>query len=190
MSPAQARRRPTTSLQMLLAACALGWAALALADDAASVQQLIGAGHWSQALTRLDALATANPGDPRWGFYRGLALSATGQNAAAIDAYTRLTQRYPELPEPYNNLGVLQAQSGQLEAARQSLNQALQANPDFGLARENLGDVEVQLALADYRGALQLPGHSPALAAKLKQLQADAPKPSPAPVLRSTPNLP
>src|SRR6266446_6185554 len=61
-----------------------------------------------------------------------------GQYAAAqskLDAplatFQSLTEDYPELPEPHNNLAVIWAQKGQYEKAKSSLELALRSNPDY-----------------------------------------------------------
>ena len=41
--------------------------------------------------------------------------------ADAISTFTQITQDYPELPEPYNNLAVLYAGQSQFDKARAAL---------------------------------------------------------------------
>ncbi len=45
--------------------------------------------------------------------------------AAAEKTFQALTGRYPQFPQPYNNLAVVYASQGQLESARKALEQAL-----------------------------------------------------------------
>ena len=66
----------------------------------------------------------------------------------------RLIIDYPEIPEPYNNLAVIEAGLGNLEEAVAHLKQALRINPDFALARKNLGDVYLALAREAYEQAV------------------------------------
>ena len=67
-----------------------------------------------------------------------------------------MTEEFPELPEPYNNLAALYAARGDFEKARAALDGALRANPGFAVAHENLGDVYAQLARLSYQRALKL----------------------------------
>jgi tetratricopeptide (TPR) repeat protein len=67
-----------------------------------------------------------------------------------------LIQEFPELPEPHNNLGVLLASQGQLEAAAASLQAAIQARPQYKIALKNLGDVYTAMAQDAYKKANQL----------------------------------
>jgi tetratricopeptide (TPR) repeat protein len=70
--------------------------------------------------------------------------------------FTRLTQDYPNLPEPYNNLAVIYAGQGQYEKARAALEQSIRTHPSYATAYENLGDVYAKLASQAYGKALQL----------------------------------
>src|SRR2546425_9737176 len=70
--------------------------------------------------------------------------------------FTKLTQDYPELPEPYNNLAVIYASQGQYEKARAALEQSIRTHPSYATAYENLGDVYAKLASQAYDKALQL----------------------------------
>ena len=58
---------------------------------------------------------------------------------------------YPELPEPHNNLAVLYAQKGDYELARDELEAAIGAAPDYAIAYENLGDIYARLAAVQLR---------------------------------------
>ena len=75
---------------------------------------------------------------------------------AAKAALLEITQQFPEIPEPYNNLAVLEAETGRLEEAREYLEMALKVQPNFATAYENLGDVYTRLAARAYGKALTL----------------------------------
>jgi tetratricopeptide (TPR) repeat protein len=70
--------------------------------------------------------------------------------------FTRLTEDYPELPEPYNNLAVIYAQQKQFDKARQALEMAIRTHPSYATAHENLGDIYARLASQSYDKALQI----------------------------------
>jgi hypothetical protein len=64
-------------------------------------------------------LLATRPNDAQLRFLKGVAQSQSGATATGRAGHLhRLTQDYPELPEPYNNLAVLHAGAGQLEPAR------------------------------------------------------------------------
>jgi len=143
-------------LGLLTLAAALGWASSARADDYADVYNLQRSGKPAEALARADQYLAAKPRDPQMRFLKGVILAEAGRSAEAIEIYTGLTQDYPELPEPYNNLAVLYAAQSQFDKARTALEQALRANPAYATAHENLGDVYAKMAALSYSKALQL----------------------------------
>ena len=71
----------------------------------------------------------------------------------AIPVYLALTQEYPELAEPNNNLGVLYAAKGDYPNAKASLEAALRANPNYATAHENMGDLLINMARQSYERA-------------------------------------
>ena len=81
--------------------------------------------------------------------------------------FQALTEDYPELPEPYNNLAVLYSSKGQFEKARVALELAIQTHPSYSTAHENLGDIYAKLASQAYDKALQLDKANGAAATKL-----------------------
>jgi regulator of sirC expression with transglutaminase-like and TPR domain len=130
----------------------------ARADSIAEVQQLAAGGHLDDAMKQLDRLVAANPKDPQYRFMRGVLLTEQHKTPEAIQAFSELTDQFPELPEPYNNLAVLYAQEGQFDKARAALEMAIRTNPSYSTAFENLGDVYAKLASQSYQKALQLSG--------------------------------
>jgi len=113
---------------------------------------------------------------------------------AAIATFQALTEDYPELPEPYNNLAVIWAQRGEYDKARKALELALTTRPDYAIAHENLGDIYSRMASAEYDRAIALDKTNKSAQAKLalvRELFAVAPsstapkppepKPAPAP---------
>lgn len=137
------------------------------ATELQQVQKLMAAGRHAQALQRADAQIAKNPRDAQMRFVRGVILSELKQPAAARDVFQRLTEEFPELPEPYNNLAVLYAGEGRLEAARAALEMALAAAPNYGTAYENLGDVYLQMAADAYQRATALEPGNRQIGAKL-----------------------
>jgi len=126
------------------------------ADDYADVNTLLRQGKADQALAKADAYIAGKPRDPQMRFLRGVILTEQGKQADAIAAFTALTQDFPELPEPYNNLAALYAAQSQFDKARAALEMAIKLNPDYATAHENLGDVYARLAAQSYDRALKL----------------------------------
>lgn len=120
------------------------------------VQQLMAAGQLKAALARADAELVKNPRNAQMRFVRGVILTEMKDTDAARDAFERLNQDFPELPEPYNNLAVLAAAQGQLERARALLEAALSVRPDYATALENLGDIHLQMSADAYQRAARL----------------------------------
>jgi tetratricopeptide (TPR) repeat protein len=65
-----------------------------------------------------------------------LILTEQGNSKEAIEIFTKLTQDYPELPEPYNNLAVIYASQGQYDKARAALEQSIRTHPSYATAYE------------------------------------------------------
>ena len=151
-------RRTLPRLLRLLALTALvgTGAAQAQANDYAEITQLLKAGKAAEALTKADQRLSATPRDPQLRFLKGVAQADSGKQADAVATFTKLTEDYPELPEPYNNLAVLYANQNQLDKARTALEMAIRTNPSYATARANLGDIYAKLASQAYNKALQL----------------------------------
>jgi len=158
-----------------LAALALGLAvagaALAQPDDLAEINRLMKQGQHAQALDRVNALLATKPRDAQGRFLKGLILTEQNKITEAIEVFTRLSQDYPELPEPYNNLAVLYAAQGQYEKARQSLEASIRTHPSYATAYENLGDVYTKLASQAYDKALQFDTSNTAAQTKLSLIR-------------------
>ncbi len=137
------------------------------ANDIDEVNQLLKAGKQSQALTKVEQSLSAKPRDPQLRFLKGVIQTELGKQNDAIGTFTKLTEDYPELPEPYNNLAVLYASSAQFDKARAALEMAIRTNPSYSTAHENLGDIYANLASQAYSKALQLGGSSNSLQPKL-----------------------
>ena len=79
------------------------------------------------------------------------------------------------------SLAVLLASQNQIDKAREALELAVRANPDYATAQENLGDLYAKLASLAYIRALQLEPGNAALAPKLaliRQLLTGGAKPN------------
>jgi tetratricopeptide (TPR) repeat protein len=124
-------------------------------------------GRLQDALAVTDAALLVDPRNPRLRFLRGVILTDTQQPQAASDIFRAMIRDFPELPEPYNNLAVIQAAAGDFDGARQSLEQSIMALPSYAMARENLGDIYLQLAIRSYEEAGRLDTRNPSARRKL-----------------------
>lgn len=155
-------RLPSPSV-LLLCLTVLSAAGPARADEVDEVAKLFAEGQTVQALARADRFLAGRPNDAAMRFQKGVVLADLGRADEAIDVYTRLTQDYPALAEPYNNLAVLLTARGEYGQARAALESAIRDNPGYAVAHENLGDVNAALAAQSYARALQLdPSHGTA----------------------------
>ncbi len=184
------------ALSVAVAAALSAPLAMAQSDDYAEVNRLMRAGQLSDALTKVDAYLAAKPKDPQMRFLKGVIQTEGGKPADAITTFSKLTEEFPELPEPYNNLAVLYAGQSQFDKARAALEMAIRTNPSYATAHENLGDVYAKLASQAYSKALQLDSGNAAVAPKLSLIRnlfgadaknARAPAQAPATVAAATP---
>lgn len=139
--------RLANRLAWALAFGCLVTAGAAHADDAATLRALLARGDAAAALPLAERLQQANPGDPQLRFLHGVALMDLQRDDAALAQFTQLTQEFPELPDPFNNVALLHARAGRLDAARQALEAALRNDPGHRTARANLGQVHLMLAV-------------------------------------------
>jgi ketosteroid isomerase-like protein len=135
--------------------------------DYAEVNRLLRSGQFAEATAKADQFLAGKPKDPQMRFLKGVILTEQGKPQDAITVFTKLIEDYPELPEPYNNLAVLQAGQGQFDKARAALEMAIRTNPSYATAHENLGDVYAKLASQAYSKALQLDGGNTGIQPKL-----------------------
>jgi tetratricopeptide (TPR) repeat protein len=150
----------------------------ASADDYGDVNQLMRSGKLAEALARADQYLAAKPRDPQMAFLKGVVLGEQGRTADAIAALTKLTEDYPELPEPYNNLAVLYASQSQFEKARAALESAVRVNPGYAIAYENLGDVYARLAGQAWAKSQQLDANNTSVVPKLAAVRQLFAKPA------------
>lgn len=156
---------------LLAGAFLLCAAPVAHADDIQDANKLFKQGQHAQAMSKVDGYLAGKPKDAQARFLKGLILTEQGKSAEAIKIFTALTEDYPELPEPYNNLAVLYASQGQYDKAKQSLEMAIRTHPSYATAHENLGDIYAKMASQAYDRALQLDRSNTATQTKLAMIQ-------------------
>jgi tetratricopeptide (TPR) repeat protein len=151
----------------LLSALLMLTFSVAWADVYSDVSEKISTGQLQAAQTLISRQLEKQPSDPQMRLMRSQIQVAQGQKDQAIDTLEALTQEFPELPEPYNNLAVLYAGQQRFDSALTALTQAIRARPDYALALENLGDVHAALARQSYLKAKALPSQGPLVTLRL-----------------------
>ncbi|MBI4938178.1 MAG: tetratricopeptide repeat protein [Nitrosomonadales bacterium] len=158
-------------LKLYLALCAgsllLVFTPAAFADEIQDINKLFRQGQQEQALGRVNSYLAGKPKDAQARFLKGLILTEQGKSGDAIRVFSGLTEDYPELPEPYNNLAVLYASQGQYDKAKIALEMAIRTHPSYATAHENLGDIYAKMASQAYDRALQLDRNNAATQTKL-----------------------
>ncbi len=157
-------------LLLLILLLAVGLARAGALEDA---QKQWLAGRKPQAVATLEQALTQTPDELKLRFALGVMKMELGEQPAALDIFTGLSQDFPDLADPFNNLAVIHAAQGELDLARLELEQALRLQPEHAQAQENMGDVLLRLAARAYqRAQAALVSPSEALALKLQRTQA------------------
>lgn len=133
---------------------------------------MLARGEAAEALARAQAAGTAQPRDAQLRFLQGVALMDLKRDEEALALFTRMSQEYPELPDPQNNIALLHARAGRLELARQALETALRNDPSHRLSRANLGQVYLMLAVQAWEHVAAVGPLEPALQRRLEAVRA------------------
>jgi Flp pilus assembly protein TadD/ketosteroid isomerase-like protein len=160
-----------TMLALVAAACFAAPSLAAPADDIKEATRLYQSGKLDLALSKVNAALQQTPKDAQGRFLKGLIFTEQKRTADAIQIFTSLTEDFPELPEPYNNLAVLYAGQGNYDKAKAALELAIHTHPSYATAYENLGDIYAQLARRSYDKALQLDKNNPTLQTKMAMVK-------------------
>ena len=166
----------------------------AAADDIQDANKLFKQGLYSEAMDKVNAILASKPGstlDAQARFLKGLILTEQGKDDDAINIFSGLTEDYPDLPEPYNNLAVLYAGQGKYDKAKSALEMAIRTHPGYATAHENLGDIYTKMASLEYQRAQELDPNNTNLQTKLTLIKQLLPKnivhlPPPAPTTNGT----
>ena len=130
-----------------MAFCTLWTCSLGVrADVYTDVNALVQNGQWTQAQALAEARLKTAPTDPQMRLLYSHIQTGQGQIQAAMSTLRALTESYPELPEPHNNLAALLVTENRHDEAMAALQAAIKARPDYAVALENLGDLHLALA--------------------------------------------
>jgi tetratricopeptide (TPR) repeat protein len=155
-------------LALMLASITSAWSQ---SDPLQEANQFFRQGQLDRAMERVNSFLATRPKDARGRFLKGLILTEQNRPNEAIKVFTELSQDFPELPEPYNNLAVLYAAQGAYDKARNSLEMAIRTHPSYATAHENLGDIYAKMASQAYDRALQLDRSNQAAQGKLNLIK-------------------
>lgn len=120
------------------------------------IQRLIQQGDFEKALVMVEERLSKNPNEIQVLFLKGLTLASMDRLKEAESVFVDLTENHPELPEPFNNLAVIYASSGEYDKAKEALISAINTHPSYAIAHENLGDIYAKMASQAYNQALKL----------------------------------
>lgn len=143
----------------------------AFADENEEVAKLYKQGNLAKALEQAEAYLATKPKDAQMRFQKGLILTEQNKIVDATKVFSSLSEDYPELPEPYNNLAVLYASQGQYDKAKSALESAIRTHPSYSTAHENLGDIYAKMASQAYGKAFQLDKGNAAAQTKLAMIK-------------------
>jgi len=150
------------------------------------IQRMIQQESFQKALVLAEEQLAINPDDIQTLFLKGLILARMDRLKESAAVFVRLTEEHPELPEPYNNLAVIYAASGEYDKAEEALRQAINTHPSYATAHENLGDIYAKMASQAYNNALKLDSNNQETKEKLSMITELISAPEPVAVAPKT----
>ena len=127
------------------------------------VEKLIKARKFEDAIDLINSQLKKTPRNVQLRFVKARIQIELRQFTQAKKTLVEITQQFPELPEPYNNLAAIAANQGSWIEARDYLELALKLRPSYAIASANLGEIYIRLGAQAYENA--------ALSAQLNQRQ-------------------
>lgn len=117
------------------------------------IEKLVKAKKYPEAIEGIDKQLKKTPGNVQLRYVKARMQIEMRQWEAAKKTLIEITQQFPELPEPYNNLAALAANQGNWIESRDYLELALKLRPSYTVASANLGEVYIRLAVQAYENA-------------------------------------
>ena len=117
------------------------------------VEKLVKARKYQDAVTQINLDLKKTPRNVQLRFVKARLQIEMRQFDQAKKTLIEITQQFPELPEPYNNLAALAANQGQWIEARDYLELALKLRPSYAIASANLGEIYIRLGAQAYEDA-------------------------------------
>jgi tetratricopeptide (TPR) repeat protein len=117
------------------------------------VERLVKARKYPEAIDLINAQLKKTPRNVQLRFVKARLQLEMRQLDQAKKTLIEITQQFPELPEPYNNLAAISANQGNWIEARDYLELALKLRPSYTTAAANLGEVYIRLGAKAYEDA-------------------------------------
>jgi tetratricopeptide (TPR) repeat protein len=117
------------------------------------VEKLIKARKYQDAVDLINLNLKKSPRNVQLRFVKARLQIEMRQYNQAKKTLIEITQQFPELPEPYNNLAALAANQGKWIEARDYLELALKLRPSYAIASANLGEIYIRLGAQAYEDA-------------------------------------
>ena len=117
------------------------------------VEKLVKAKKYPEAIELINQHLKKTPGNVQLRYVKARLYIEMRQWEPAKKTLIEITQQFPELPEPYNNLAALAANQGGWIEARDYLELALKLRPSYAIASANLGEVYIRLGAQSYDNA-------------------------------------
>jgi len=111
---------------------------------------------FADAIKEINAALMKSPRNVQLRFLKARLQIELRDPVSAKNTWIEITQQFPELPEPYNNLAALSANQGKWIEARDYLELALKLRPDYVTAQGNLAEVYLRLSEMNYQSASKL----------------------------------
>jgi len=127
------------------------------------IEKLVKARQFPEAIKLIDTRLKSSPKNVQLRFLKARLQIEMRDLEQAKKTLIQITQQFPELPEPYNNLAAISASQDKWIEARDYLELALKLRPSYAIASANLGELYVRLGAQAYEDA--------ALSAQLNQRQ-------------------
>lgn len=119
----------------------------------ADIEKLVKAGKYPEAIDLINSRLKKTPQNVQLRFLKARLQIEMKQYDQAKKTLIIITQQFPELPEPYNNLAAIAANENKWIEARDYLELALKLRPSYTVASANLGEVYVRLGAKAYEDA-------------------------------------
>jgi len=117
------------------------------------VEKLVKARKFEDAIDLINLQLKKTPRNVQLRFVKARVQIELRQFNAAKKTLIEITQQFPELPEPYNNLAAIAANQGNWIEARDYLELALKLRPSYAIASANLGEIYIRLGAQAYEDA-------------------------------------
>jgi tetratricopeptide (TPR) repeat protein len=117
------------------------------------VERLVKARQFQEAVNLINQQLKANPRNVQIRFVKARLQIEMRKFDDAKKTLVEITQQFPELPEPYNNLAAIAANQGNWIEARDYLELALKLRPTYAIAAANLGEIYIRLGAQAYENA-------------------------------------